>query len=101
MVDYPVNYEKPDLLNYIVDFIFDSGDVENWRELDLGEWIIEEVDLSNVGFQLTSAQYAMLCEEMDKAIKDKMEEYIEREIADRVESAKEWREVKEEAKRIL
>lgn len=96
-VEYPINYKKPNLLNYIVDYIFDCGAVERWDTLDLGEWVIEDIVQSNMPFELSDAEYATLCVAMDSFVKDKMSDSIEREIADRVESAKEWNDAKRSA----
>lgn len=96
-VEYPINYKKPNLLNYIVDYIFDCSSVERWDTLDLGEWVVEDIVESDTCFELSDSEYAMLCTAMDNFIKDKMSDAIEQEIADRVESAKEWREAKDSA----
>ena len=97
MVDYPVNYKKPTLTDYIVDFIIDTDHVDDWNHIALGEMIVEELEQTSHNFELSDAEYAILSTALDDKIKDVFCDAIDQAIAERVESAREWREAKEEA----
>lgn len=97
MVEYPVNYKKPNLVNFVADYIIDCGDVDDWQRYDLGEYVVEDIIGADILFDPSDAEYAMLCTLMDNFIKNELDGQIEKELADRVESAKEWRDAKDSA----
>ena len=97
MVEYPVNYKKPDLVNFVANYIIDCGDVEDWQRYDLGEYVVEDIIEAGILFDPSDAEYAMLCTLMDDFIKNNLSESIEKELAERVESAKEWDDAKRSA----
>ena len=97
MVDYPINYKKPGMVEYIVDFIIDTDHIDDWNHVALGEMIVEELEQTSHNFELTDAEYAILSTALDNEIKDVFCEAIENGIAEKVESAREWREAKDSA----
>lgn len=96
MVDYPVNYQKPSLVEYLVDYIVDTNHTEDWRNMDLGEEIASELDMTAHNFAMTDAEYAQLIVALNDFVEDNLGEAIESEIEVRNKNAKEWEEASNE-----
>lgn len=96
MVDYPVNYQKPSLVEYLVDYIIDTNHTEDWRNMDLGEEIASELDMTAHNFAMTDAEYAQLIVALNDFVEDNLGEAIESEIEVRNKNAKEWEEASNE-----
>lgn len=96
MVDYPVNYQKPSLVEYLVDYIIDTNHTEDWRNIDLGEEIASELDMTAHNFAMTDAEYAQLIVALNDFVEDNLGEAIESEIEVRNKNAKEWEEASNE-----
>lgn len=96
MVDYPVNYQKPSLVEYLVDYIIDTNHTEDWRNMDLGEVIASELDMTAHNFAMTDAEYAQLIVALNDFVEDNLGEAIESEIEVRNKNAKEWEEASNE-----
>lgn len=96
MVDYPVNYQKPSLVEYLVDYIVDTNHTEDWRNIDLGEEIASELDMTAHNFAMTDAEYAQLIVALNDFVEDNLGEAIESEIEVRNKNAKEWEEASNE-----
>lgn len=96
MVDYPVNYQKPNLVEYLVDYIIDTNHTEDWRNMDLGEEIASELDMTAHNFAMTDAEYAQLIVALNDFVEDNLGEAIESEIEVRNKNAKEWEEASNE-----
>lgn len=96
MVDYPVNYQKPSLVEYLVDYIIDTNHTEDWRNMDLGEEIASELDITAHNFAMTDAEYAQLIVALNDFVEDNLGEAIESEIEVRNKNAKEWEEASNE-----
>lgn len=101
MVDYPENYKKPTLIEYLADQVIDScAEPEDWDMCDLGEKIAVEIDLNAKDFKMSDEEYQKLIRAMDKLIIDYLKEDLEDEIAKKVKEGegnyREYREVIEE-----
>jgi hypothetical protein len=85
--------DSPSLVEYLVRNIMDSCDPEHWERLDLGEDVINELDLNVESFELTDEEYHKLALAMDATIKDlfgdKIQEEVERLIKEGREDARE------------
>lgn len=101
MVDYPENYKKPTLVEYLANEVLEScTEPENWDMCDLGEKIAVEIDLNVKDFKMSDEEYQKLIRAMDKLIIDYLKEDLEDEIAKEVKEGegnyREYREVIEE-----
>lgn len=93
MVDYPMSYKKPDLVETLVDYIVAVGRLDDWDKMDLGEWLTIEIDEGVKTFRLTDDEYKVLASNLDVWIKKTYGEEIQSAIDKHMEEAKE--EVKE------
>lgn len=93
MVDYPMNYKKPDLVEMMVDYIIAVGRIDEWDKVDLGEWLAIEIDEGVKTFRLSDEEYKSLASALDVWIKKTYGEEIQDAINKHMEEAKE--EVKE------
>ena len=93
MVDYPENYKKPSLVEMVVDYIITVGRIDDWDKVDLGEWLVIEIDESVETFRMTDEEYKALVKVLDVWIKKTYGEEIQDAINKHMEEAKE--EVKE------
>lgn len=101
MVDYPVNYKKPTLVEYLADQVIDScTEPENWDTCDLGEMLALELDINAKEFKMNDMEYQNLINAMDDFISNYLREELECEIAKKVKEGednyREYREVIEE-----
>lgn len=97
MVDYPVNYKKPSLVEYLVGYILDTGHAEDWTTIDLGEIIACDFAESVKDYTMTDAEEVMLAGVLERYIEEQLGDAIDEKIAEQVESAKEWRDAKDSA----
>lgn len=97
MVDYPINYKKPSLVEYLVGYILDTGHAEDWEKLDLGEIVACDIAQTAVDYTLTDAEEVMLAGVLERYIEEQLGDSINEKIAEQVESAKEWRDAKDSA----
>ena len=97
MVDYPVNYKKPSLVEYIADYIIDTDHIDDWGSLELGELVACDIAEARLDYRLSEAEEAMLSGVLDRFIKETLDDAISNEIAEKVESAREWRDAKDSA----
>lgn len=101
MVDYPVNYKKPTLIEYLAKEVLEScTEPEDWDMCDLGEKIALELDINAKDFKMNDMEYQNLISAMDDFISNYLREELEREIAKKVKEGeanyREYREVIEE-----
>lgn len=101
MVEYPDNFKKPTLIEYLADQVVDAGcGVDDWDTCDLGEKIAIELDLNAKDFQLDDMEYANLIKAMDNFIGEYLSQELETEIAKKAKEGednyREYREVIEE-----
>lgn len=89
MVDYPMGYKKPDLVEMLVDYIVAVGRLDDWDKMDLGEWLTIEIDESVKTFRLTDEEYKALASNLDVWIKKTYGEEIQSAIDKHMEEAKE------------
>lgn len=82
MVDYPYNYKKPSLAEYLAKYVADSADPEHWNNMDLSEPILLEFEGSNLPFEMTDKEFEIIKKYLQMAIDenlyDMIEEHIER-----------------------
>lgn len=101
MVDYPVNYKKPTLVEYLANEVLEScTEPEDWDTCDLGEKLALELDINAKDFKMNDVEYDKLIVAMDDLIKGTLRDQIEEAIAKKVKegeaSYREYREVIEE-----
>ena len=101
MVDYPENYKKPTLIEYLANEVIESCAVpEEWYMCDLGEKIALELDINAKDFKMNDMEYQNLISAMDDFIVNYLREELEREITKKVKedeaNYREYREVIEE-----
>lgn len=101
MVDYPENYKKPTLIEYLANEALEScTEPEDWDMCDLGEKIALELDINAKDFKMNDMEYQNLISAMDDFISNYLREELEREIAKKVKEGetnyREYREVIEE-----
>lgn len=101
MVDYPENYKKPTLVEYLANEVLEScTEPEDWDTCDLGEKIALELDINAKNFEMNGMEYQNLINAMDDFISNYLKEELEREIAKKVKegeaNCREYREVIEE-----
>ena len=101
MVDYPENYKKPTLIEYLANEVIESCAVpEEWYMCDLGEKIALELDINAKDFKMNDMEYQNLISAMDDFIINYLRKELEREIAKKVKESeanhREYREVIEE-----
>lgn len=101
MVDYPENYKKPTLIEYLANEVIEScAEPEYWYMCDLGEKIALELDINAKDFKMNDMEYQNLISAMDDFIINYLREGLEREIAKKVKEGetnyREYREVIEE-----
>lgn len=89
--------QKPSLVEYLVDYIFDVGGVDNWTQLDLGEVLACDIAEQARDYNLTDAEEIMLAGVLERYIEEQLGDAIDQKIAEQVESAKEWRDAKDSA----
>lgn len=97
MVDYPVNYKKPSLVEYLVDYILETGHATDWEKLDLGELVARDIADANLDYKLTDVEEVMLSAALERYIENSLGDAISAKIAEQVESAKDWRDAAESA----
>ena len=69
MVDYPGNYKKPTLIEYLANEVIESCAVpEEWYMCDLGEKIALELDINAKDFKMNDMEYQNLISAMDDFI---------------------------------
>lgn len=101
MVDYPENYKKPTLIEYLANEVLEScTEPEDWDMCDLGEKLALELDINVKDFKMNDVEYDKLVTAMDDLIKGTLRDQIEEAIAKKVkegeENYREYREVIEE-----
>lgn len=101
MVDYPVNYKKPTLVEYLANEVLEScTEPEDWDMCDLGEKLALELDINAKDFKMNDVEYDKLVTAMDDLIKGTLRDQIEEAIAKKVKedeaNYREYREVIEE-----
>lgn len=101
MVDYPENYKKPTLVEYLANEVLEScTEPEDWDMCDLGEKLALELDINAKDFKMNDVEYDKLVTAMDGLIKGTLRDQIEEAIAKKVkegeENYREYREVIEE-----
>jgi hypothetical protein len=101
MVDYPENYKKPTLVEYLANEVLEScTEPEDWDMCDLGEKLALELDINAKGFKMNDMEYQNLISAMEDFISNYLREELEREIAKKVKedeaNYREYREVIEE-----
>ena len=69
MMDYPMGYKKPNLVEMLVDYIIAVGRLDDWDKVDLGEWLTIEIDEGVKTFRLTDEEYKALASNLDVWIK--------------------------------
>ena len=85
MVDYPENYKKPTLIEYLANEVIESCAVpEEWYMCDLGEKIALELDINAKDFKMNDMEYQNLISAMDDFIINYLREELEREITKKV-----------------
>lgn len=89
MMDYPMGYKKPDLVEMLVDYIVTVGRIDDWDKMDLGEWLTIEIDEGVKTFRLTDEEYKALASNLDVWIKKTYGEEIQSAIDKHMEEAKE------------
>lgn len=93
----PVERKKPSLVEYLVDYIFDVGGVDNWTQLDLGEVLACDFAEQARDYNITDAEEVMLAGVLERYIEDQLGDAIDEKIAEQVESAREWRDAADSA----
>ena len=101
MVDYPENYKKPTLVEYLANEVLEScTEPEDWDTCDLGEKLALELDINAKDFKMNDVEYNKLVTAMDGLISNYLSEELKREIAKKVKEGednyREYREVIEE-----
>lgn len=89
MVDYPMGYKKPDLVEMLVGYIVAVGRLDDWDKMGLGEWLTIEIDEGVKTFRLTDDEYKALASNLDVWIKKTYGEEIQSAIDKHMEEAKE------------
>lgn len=97
MVDYPANYKKPTLTEYLVDYILDTGHAEDWNKIDLGEILACDFAENARDYNMTDAEEVMLAGVLERYIEEQLGDAIDEKISEQVESDKEWRDAKDSA----
>lgn len=97
MVDYPENYKKPTLIEYLANEVLEScTEPEDWDRCDLGEKLALELDINAKDFKMNDVEYDKLVTAMDDLIKGTLRDQIEEAIAKKVkEGEKNYREYRE------
>ena len=88
MVDYPMGYRKPNLVEMLVDHIVAVGRLDNWDKMDLGEWLTIEIDEGVKTFRLTDEEYEALASNLNVWIKKTYGEEIQSAIDKHMEEAR-------------
>lgn len=101
MVDYPENYKKPTLVEYLANEVLEScTEPEDWDMCDLGEKLALELDINAKDFEMNDVEYDKLIVAMDELIKgtlrDQIEEAIVKKVKEDEANYREYREVIEE-----
>jgi hypothetical protein len=101
MVDYPENYKKPTLVEYLANEVLEScTEPEDWDTCDLGEKLALELDINAKDFEMSDMEYKNLISAMNDFIFNYLKEELEREIAKEVKEGednyREYKEVTEE-----
>lgn len=89
--------QKPSLVEYLVDYIFEVGGIDDWTKLDLGEVLACDFAEHARDYSLTDAEEVMLAGVLERYIEEQLGDAIDEKIAEQVESAKEWRDAKDSA----
>lgn len=77
MVDYPMSYKKPSLVEMLVDYIVTVGRIDDWDKVDLGEWLAIEIDENVKTLKFTDEEYKALVSNLDVWIKKTYGEEIQ------------------------
>lgn len=88
---------KPSLVEYLVNYIFEIGGIDNWTQLDLGEVLACDFAEQARDYSLTDAEEVMLAGVLERYIEEQLGDAIDQKIAEQVESAKEWQDAKDSA----
>lgn len=88
---------KPSLVEYLVNYIFEIGGIDNWTQLDLGEVLACDFAEQARDYNLTDAEEVMLAGVLERYIEEQLGDAISQKIAEQVESAKEWQDAKDSA----
>lgn len=97
MVDYPINYKKPSLAEYLADYIVETGHANDWERLDLGELVARDIAEANLDYKLNDVEEVMLSAALERFIELSLGDAISAKIAEQVESAKDWRDAEDSA----
>lgn len=97
MVDYPDNYKKPTLTEYLVNYILDVGRADDWTKLDLGEVLACDFAENARDYNMTDAEEVMLAGVLERYIEEQLGDAIDEKISEQVESDREWRDAKDSA----
>ena len=89
--------QKPSLVEYLVDYIFEVGGIDDWTKLDLGEVLACDFAEHARDCNLTDAEEVMLAGVLERYIEEQLGDAIDEKIAEQVESEKEWRDAKDSA----
>ena len=93
----PVEQKKPSLVEYLVDYIFETGQTEAWNKIDLGEMLACDFAESERDYNMTYAEEVMLAGVLERYIEEQLGDTIDEKIAEQVESAREWRDAADSA----
>lgn len=92
-----MNKNKPSLVEYLVDYIFETGHTEDWNRIDLGEMLACDFAESARDYNMTDAEEVMLAGVLERYIEEQLGDAIDEKIAEQVESAREWRDAADSA----
>ena len=93
----PIEQNKPSLVEYLVDYIFETGHTEDWNKIGLGEMLACDFAESARDYVMTDAEEVMLAGVLERYIEEQLGDTIDEKIAEQVESAREWRDAKDSA----
>lgn len=93
----PIEQNKPSLVEYLVDYILETGHAEDWNRIDLGEVLACDFAESARDYSMTDAEEVMLAGVLERYIEEQLGDTIDEKIAEQVESAREWRDAADSA----
>lgn len=93
----PIEQNKPSLVEYLVDYILETGHAEDWNRIDLGEVLACDFAESARDYNMTDAEEVMLAGVLERYIEEQLGDAIDEKIAEQVESAREWRDAADSA----
>lgn len=101
MVDYPDNYKKPSMTDYLAQQVVESNqEPQDWDLCDLGEVLAAEFDQCVKNFKLTDSEYENLIKGFENFIADYIGEELEAAVVKKIKEGeanyREYREVIEE-----